>query len=59
MIREKMYEKIQLFRRLGYSKSVISSDLEIDSKTAAKYYAMDGRKFKVYRKEHMFWDSEK
>jgi DNA replication initiation complex subunit (GINS family) len=30
--------------------------LEIDPKTAAKYYEMDGREFKAYRKEHMFRD---
>ena len=56
MIREKMYEKVQLFKRLGYSRSKISSDLEIDPKTAAKYYAMDEREFKTYRREHMFRD---
>jgi len=56
MIREKMYEKVQFFKRQGYSKSEISSDLEIDPKTVAKYYAMDGRKFKAYQKEHMFRD---
>jgi len=56
MIREKMYEKVQLFKRQGYSISEISSDMEIDPKTAAKYYAMDKRKFKTYRKKHMFRD---
>jgi len=56
MIREKMYEKVQLFKRQGYSRSEISSDMEIDPKTAAKYYAMDGREFKTYRREHMFRD---
>ena len=56
MIRKEMYEKVQLFKRLGHSKSEISSDLEIDPKTAAKYYAMDARQFKAYRKEHMFRD---
>lgn len=56
MIKEKMYEKVQLFKRQGYSISEISSDLEIDPKTAAKYYAMNGRQFKAYRKEHMFRD---
>jgi len=56
MIREKMYEKVQLFKRQGYSISEISSDMEIDPKTAAKYYAMDGREFKAYRREHMFRD---
>lgn len=56
MIKEKMYEKVQLFKRQGYSISEISSDMEIDPKTAAKYYAMDGRQFKAYRKKHMFRD---
>jgi len=56
MIREKMYEKVQACKRQGYSKSEITSDLEIDPKTVAKYYEMDGRKFKAYRKEHMFRD---
>ena len=40
MIRKKMYEKVQLFKRQGYSRSEISSDMEIDPKTVAKYYAM-------------------
>jgi len=56
MIREKMYEKVQLFKRQGYSKSEITSDMEIDPKTAAKHYAMDGREFKTCRKEHLFRD---
>jgi len=56
MIREKMYEKVQLFKRLGYSRAKISSNLEIDPKTTAKYYAMDERQFKTYRREHMFRD---
>jgi len=56
MIREKMYEKVQLFKRLGYSRSEITSELEIDPKTATKYYAMDGREFKTYRREQMFRD---
>jgi len=56
MIREKMYEKVQLFKRQGYSRSEITSVLEIDPKTTAKYYTMDGREFKIYQKEHMFRD---
>ncbi|MFQ5835848.1 MAG: hypothetical protein ACE5IT_09155 [bacterium] len=56
MIKEKMYEKVQLFKRWGYSRSEISSVLEIDPKTVAKYYAMDGREFKAYQREHMFRD---
>ena len=56
MIKEKMYEKVQLFKRQGYFISEIASVLEIDPKTAAKYYAMDGREFRRYRKEHLFRD---
>ncbi len=51
-----MYEKVQLFKRQGYSVSEITSVLEIDPKTAAKYCAMDSREFRRYRKEHMFRD---
>jgi transposase len=54
MVREKMYEKVQLFKRQGYSKSEITSSLEIDSRTVAKYYEMDGKEFKAYQREHMF-----
>jgi len=54
MIRKEMYEKVQACKRGGYSISEISSELAIDPKTAAKYYAMDGSDFKAYRKEHMF-----
>jgi hypothetical protein len=56
MIREKMYEKIQTFKRLGYSRSEIASELEIDPKTAARYYAMDERDFRSYQREQMFRD---
>ena len=43
MIRKEMYEKVQLFKRQGYSISEITSELEIDPKTTAKYYAMDAK----------------
>jgi len=56
MIREKIYGKVRLFKRLGYSKSEISSELQIDPKTIAKYYAMDRKEFKAYQREHMFRD---
>lgn len=56
MIKEKMYEKVQVFKRLGYSRSEISSELEIDPRTTAKYYAMDEGEFRSYRREHMFRD---
>ncbi len=56
MIKEKMYEKIQLFKRLGHSRREITSKLEIDPKTTAKYYVMDEGEFRAYKKEHMFRD---
>lgn len=56
MIEEKMYKQIQTFKRQGYSSNEIASRLEIDSKTTARYYAMDEREFKSYRREHMFRD---
>ena len=56
MIREKMYEKVQIFKRLGYSRSEIASQLEIDLKTVARYYRMDERGFRSYRQQHMFRD---
>jgi hypothetical protein len=46
MIREKMYKQIQIFKRLGYSRSEIASELERDLKTVARYYRMDERGFR-------------
>ena len=54
MIRERMYEKVHHFKRQGYSRSEIASELEIAPKTAAKYYGMDEQAFREYRMEHMF-----
>ena len=56
MIREKMYRKIQNFKRQGYSKEEIVTVLGKDPKTVAKYYQMDERGFRSYRREHMFRD---
>lgn len=56
MIREKMYEKVQTFKRLGYSRSKIASELGLDHKTVAKYYRMDERDFRSFRQQHMFRD---
>jgi transposase len=56
MIREKMYEKVQTFKRLGYSRSKIASELGLDHKTVAKYYRMDERDFRFFRQQHMFRD---
>jgi len=56
MIREKMYKKIQDYKRQGYSKTEIITVLGKDPKTVAKYYALDERGFRSYRREHMFRD---
>jgi len=56
MIREKMYKKIQNYKRQGYSKTEIITVLGKDPKTVAKYYALDERGFRSYRREHMFRD---
>lgn len=56
MIREKMYEKVQTFKRLGYSRSKIASELGLDHKTVAKYYKMDEDDFRAYRREQLFRD---
>jgi len=56
MIREKMYKKIQKYKRKGYSKTEIITVLGKDPKTVAKYYALDEKGFRSYRREHMFRD---
>jgi len=56
MIKEKMFEKVQIFKKLGHSKSEIASQLEIDPKTVARYYRMDERDYRAYRQQHMFRD---
>lgn len=56
MIREKMYNQIQDFKRQGYSKKEIAEVLGMDPKTVAKYYRMDERGFRSFRQQHMFRD---
>jgi len=47
MIREKMYKKIQKYKRKGYSKTEIITVLGKDPKTVAKYYALDEKGFRL------------
>jgi transposase len=49
-----MYKQVQSFKRQGRSKKQIAASLGMDPKTVAKYYHMDEREFKSYRKRHMF-----
>lgn len=51
-----MYRKIQDCKRQGYCKKEIASVLGKDPKTVAKFYRMDERGFRSYRREHMFRD---
>jgi len=56
MKKRKMYKQIKTFKRQGYSSNKIAMELEINPRTAAKYYRMDERGFRAYRREHMFRD---
>jgi len=56
MKKRKMYKQIQTFKRQGCSSNKIATELEINPRTAAKYYQMDEEDFRVYRREHLFRD---
>ena len=49
-----MYQQIQLFKRQGQSKRDIAADLNIDSKTVAKYYHMTEEEYTAYRCQQLF-----
>ena len=50
----KMYKQIQTFKRQGYSRNKIATELEINPRTAAKHYKMDEDDFREYRADHFF-----
>ena len=54
MIKKKMYKQIQIFKRQGYSRNEIASELGINPRTAARYYRMNEEDFRSYRREHLF-----
>jgi len=54
MKKRKMYKKIQTFKRQGYSSHKIAEELEINPRTATKYYKMDEEDFREYRADHLF-----
>jgi hypothetical protein len=56
MIKKKMYQKIQKFKRQGYSSKRVAHKLGINPRTAAKYFKMDEEEFRAYRREHLFRD---
>jgi len=51
-----MYQKIQKFKRQGYSSKRVAHKLRINPRTAAKYFKMDEEEFRAYRREHLFRD---
>jgi len=51
-----MYQKIQAFKRRGYCRNEIASRLGVDPQTAAKYYLMDEKEFRMYQQKQMFRD---
>ena len=42
------------FSAAGYSKSAIVKALEFDSRTVAKYFAMEEEDYRAYRQDHLF-----
>jgi len=54
MKKRKMYKKIQTFKRQGYSSNKIAEELEINPRTATKYYKMDEEDFREYQADHLF-----
>jgi len=56
MIKKKMYQKIQKYKRQGYSIRKVARKLGISPRTAAKYFQMDEEEFRAYRREHLFRD---
>jgi len=56
MVTETMYRIIQQYKRHGYSKSAITTQLGLDPKTVARYYAMDEAAYRSYRSAHQYRD---
>jgi len=56
MINKAMFKEIQTFRRRGYSKGAIVKALGLDSRTVAKYFAMEEEGYRAYRRERLVRD---
>jgi hypothetical protein len=56
MVKTKMYKQIQTLKRKGYSKTKISSELNLNSRTTVKYFHMAEKDFRIYRQQHMYRD---
>ena len=56
MKKRKIDKKIQTCKLQGHSSNKIGEELEINPRTAAKYYKMDEADFRFYRTDHLFRD---
>lgn len=56
MVKAKMYKQIQTLKRKGYSKTKISCELNLNSRTTVKYFDMEEKDFKLYQQQHMYRD---
>lgn len=56
MVKPKMYQQIQILKRKGYSKTEISRELNLNSRTTVKYFDMEENEFRRYQQEHMYRD---
>lgn len=56
MVKVKMYKKIQILKRQGFSKTEIVRELEFNSRTTTKYFRMDEDDFRFYQQEHKYRD---
>jgi hypothetical protein len=56
MVNRKMYKQIQKLKRKGYSKTKISHELNLNSRTTVKYFDMTESAFNRYRQQHMYRD---
>ena len=54
MKKRKMYKQIQTRKRQGHSSNKIAEELEINPRTATKYYKMEEEDFREYRADHLF-----
>jgi len=54
MVKAKMYKQIQTLKRKGYSKTEISRELNLNSRTTVKYLDMEEKDFRRYQQHHMY-----
>ena len=58
MVKKTMYKKIKQLKHKGYSKSKVSSELQIDRKTVIKYWNMSEKQYQDYLARMLFRSKE-